>query len=114
MCPGDGKGMLIACDQIADPILSGVSGLTCAHIYFILLYRIPQYFCRPTGGVAGVILFFFLNLNPHKGKTLRQHVNEFDFLGLALLMGGAVCVLIGLNSSETSCVSDLRSKAFIY
>jgi hypothetical protein len=46
--------------------------------------------------------------------TLRQHVNEFDFLGLALLMAGAVCVLIGLNSSETSCVSGLRSKAFMY
>ena len=46
--------------------------------------------------------------------TLRQHVNEFDFLGLALLMAGSVCVLIGLNSSETSCVSDLRSNAFIH
>jgi EmrB/QacA subfamily drug resistance transporter len=56
----------------------------------------------PTGGVAGVILFYFLNLNPHKGMTLQQHLNEFDFLGLGLLIGGTVCVLIGLNSGETS------------
>jgi hypothetical protein len=34
--------------------------------------------------------------------TLRQHVNQFDFLGLGLLMSGVVCVLIGLNSGETS------------
>jgi hypothetical protein len=65
---------------------------------------------RPTGGVAGVILFYFLNLNPHKGMTLQQHSDEFDFAGLGLLIGGTVCVLIGLNSGETSCVSDQPSR----
>jgi len=40
--------------------------------------------------------------------TLQQHIKEFDFLGLALLMAGAVCVLIGLNSGETNCMSDPR------
>jgi hypothetical protein len=60
---------------------------------------------RPTGGIAGAILFFFLNLNPHKGLTLQQHMNEFDFLGLALLVAGAVCVLLGLTSGETNCGS---------
>ncbi|KAI9508296.1 MFS amino acid permease [Russula earlei] len=44
----------------------------------------------PTGGAAGAILFFFLNLNPHHGMTLQQHIREFDFIGLALLMAGAV------------------------
>lgn len=57
----------------------------------------------PTGGIAFAILFFFLNLNPHHGKTFRQHVAEFDFLGLALIVSGVVCILIGLNFSETSC-----------
>jgi hypothetical protein len=42
--------------------------------------------------------------------TIKQHINEFDFLGLALLMAGTVCVLIGLKSGETSCVSDRRTK----
>jgi hypothetical protein len=60
---------------------------------------------RPTGGIAGAILFFFLNLNPHKGMTLKQHMNEFDFLGLALLVAGAVCALLGLTSGETNCMS---------
>lgn len=57
----------------------------------------------PTGGVAFALLFFFLNLNPHHGKSLREHINEFDFLGLLLIIGGVVCLLIGFNFSETSC-----------
>lgn len=40
--------------------------------------------------------------------TLQQHIKEFDFLGLALLMAGSVCFLVGLDSGETSCMSDLR------
>ncbi|KAI9446080.1 MFS general substrate transporter [Lactarius indigo] len=56
----------------------------------------------PTGGVAGIILFFFLNLNPHQGMSLRQHLSQFDFLGLALLLSGVACVLIGLNKGGTS------------
>jgi MFS family permease len=56
----------------------------------------------PTGGVAATILFFFLNLNPHQGRSFREHVAEFDFLGLGLIVAGIVCLLIGFNSSETS------------
>ncbi|KAF8265942.1 MFS amino acid permease [Lactarius quietus] len=54
----------------------------------------------PTGGFAGIILFCFLNLNPHKGMSLQQHLSQFDFPGLALLMSGIVCVLIGLDSGN--------------
>lgn len=57
----------------------------------------------PTGGVAGAILFFFLNLNPHQGRTLQQHLQDFDFIGLGLIVGGIVCVLLGFSFSETSC-----------
>ena len=46
--------------------------------------------------------------------TLQQHVNDFDFAGLALLIGGTVCVLIGLNSSETSCMLDQRFKLLMF
>lgn len=62
-----------------------------------------QYFCRPTGGVAAAILFFFLNLNPHQGRTLKQHAQEFDFVGLLLFVAGIVMLLLGFNESETSC-----------
>ncbi|VDC06640.1 unnamed protein product [Peniophora sp. CBMAI 1063] len=55
----------------------------------------------PTGGVAFALLFFFLHLNPHQGRTLRQHVADFDFLGLFLLVAGVICLLIGFNSGET-------------
>ncbi|KAJ7211917.1 major facilitator superfamily domain-containing protein [Mycena haematopus] len=54
----------------------------------------------PTGGLAGLLLFFFLNLNPHHGKTFREHVREFDFLGLFLFIGGVVCLLLGFNQSQ--------------
>ncbi|KDQ61019.1 hypothetical protein JAAARDRAFT_32018 [Jaapia argillacea MUCL 33604] len=56
----------------------------------------------PTGGVAGAVLFFFLNLNPHHGKTFRQHVQEFDFIGLFLIVAGVIALLIGFNYGETS------------
>ncbi|CDO78114.1 hypothetical protein BN946_scf184611.g6 [Trametes cinnabarina] len=60
------------------------------------------YINLPFGGLAGGILFFFLNLHPHKGKPLRQHIREFDFLGLVLVVAGVVCVLIGFNNSGIS------------
>lgn len=58
---------------------------------------------RPTGGLAALILFIFLNLNPHKGRTLREHISEFDFGGLVLVIGGVICLLLGFNQSETAC-----------
>ena len=39
------------------------------------------------------------------GEGKQQRV-----LGLGMLIGGTVCVLIGLNSGETSCVSDQPSR----
>lgn len=56
----------------------------------------------PTGGAAVALLFFTLHLNPHHGKPFRQHVREFDFLGLFLLISGVICLLLGFNQSETS------------
>jgi hypothetical protein len=50
------------------------------------------------------MLFFFLNLNPHQqNKSFRQHVAEFDFFGLLLLVGGVVSLLCGFNFSENGC-----------
>ncbi|KAG2755028.1 MFS general substrate transporter [Suillus brevipes Sb2] len=56
----------------------------------------------PTGGLAGVLLFFFLNLNPHQGRPFRDHIREFDFAGLFAIVTGVVCLLLGFNSSETT------------
>ncbi|KAH9946136.1 MFS amino acid permease [Epithele typhae] len=57
---------------------------------------------RPTGGIGFLMLFFFLNLNPHHGKTWREHAQVFDFSGLFLIVVGVVLVLLGFNFSETS------------
>jgi hypothetical protein len=73
---------------------------------------------RPTGGLAGVLLFFFLNLNPHQGRPFRDHIREFDFAGLFAIVTGVVCLLLGFNSSETTCTFILllyrNRNLFIY
>ncbi|KAK7054751.1 hypothetical protein VNI00_003214 [Paramarasmius palmivorus] len=55
----------------------------------------------PTGGAAVILLFIFLNLNPVKQKSFNQHVQEFDFIGLWLIIVGVVCLLLGFSFSET-------------
>ncbi len=57
----------------------------------------------PTGGVAAAILFFNLHLNPHQGRTVKEHAQDFDFVGLFLVVTGVVLLLLGFNESETSC-----------
>ena len=40
-------------------------------------------------------------LNPVKQKTLQQHLAEFDFAGLLLIVAGVVLLLLGFNAGET-------------
>ncbi|KAG9008439.1 hypothetical protein FRB94_013263 [Tulasnella sp. JGI-2019a] len=60
------------------------------------------YINLPTGAFAAACLFF---LNPVQHKTLKEHIATFDFVGLLLIMGAVVCLLVGLQESETSWAS---------
>ena len=59
-----------------------------------------------------LLLVLFLNLNPTPKRSLKSHVDEFDFLGLFLIVSGVVAFLIGFHYSETSW-SDPRTIALL-
>ncbi|KAH8826585.1 MFS amino acid permease [Flagelloscypha sp. PMI_526] len=60
------------------------------------------YINLPIGGGAAILLFFFLKLNPRQGKPWREHVNDFDFVGFALMIPGVIILLLGFTESQTS------------
>ncbi|KAF5374240.1 hypothetical protein D9758_004724 [Tetrapyrgos nigripes] len=55
----------------------------------------------PTRGAAFFMLFF-LNVSTQETKPYNEHLREFDFVGLFLIVAGVVCLLIGFNYSEVS------------
>ena len=59
-----------------------------------------------------MLLVLFLNLNPTPKRSFKSSVNEFDFLGLFLIVSGVVALLIGFHYSETSW-SDPRTIALL-
>ena len=86
----------------------GVSLSICMFSYLLCTEYSLTEWDSPTGGVAAALLVFFLNLNPLQERSLKQHLNEFDFLGLFLIVSGVAILLVGFNQSETSC-EDLWS-----
>ncbi|KAI6028874.1 major facilitator superfamily domain-containing protein [Pisolithus orientalis] len=66
----------------------------------------------PTGGVSAVILFIFLNLNPHQSRPIHEQIAELDFVGLFSFVGGVVCLLLGFQFSQTSW-SDAKTIALL-
>ncbi|KAL7410402.1 major facilitator superfamily domain-containing protein [Mrakia frigida] len=60
----------------------------------------------PIGAVAAALLFFFLNLNPHRAMTFHDFLRKFDFIGIFLLTSGAACLLAGFSVASDSSWSD--------
>ncbi|EST04691.1 Major facilitator superfamily [Kalmanozyma brasiliensis GHG001] len=55
----------------------------------------------PLGGIALVIVFFSLNLNPRPKLTFREACGEFDFIGLFMVIVSVILILLGFNYAET-------------
>jgi len=75
----------------------------CFFINLCVLCTLLVYHCltdwgSPTGGVADVIRFFLINLNPHRERSLMEYLQDFDFIGLFLFVSGIV--LFWLNTVE--------------
>lgn len=52
----------------------------------------------PTGGAATALLYFFLNVTPHDRSTdVWTRIKHIDWLGNTLLVGGVICLCLGLN-----------------
>jgi len=43
----------------------------------------------PIGGLAALMLFYGLDVPKKQGNTLKEHIREFDLMGLTLIGGGS-------------------------
>lgn len=89
------RQLLTRCPEQVGPLLGGVLTSKAS-------WRWCFWLNLPVASIALVLLFFFLNLNPHTPPKFAYLLSTFDFLGLFLLVAGLVVLLVGFTSGETS------------
>ncbi|KAJ1837114.1 hypothetical protein LPJ70_005978, partial [Coemansia sp. RSA 2708] len=79
-----------AASSVLGPVLGGVFTQASGG------WRWVFYFSLPVGGVAGVFIAAFLRL-PRPRGSFAEKLARIDFVGMAVLVGGAVMVLLALS-----------------
>ncbi|KAJ9112554.1 hypothetical protein QFC19_000571 [Naganishia cerealis] len=67
----------------------------------------------PTAGIALAALYFSLNLNPTRKNTWATLARTFDFLGLALIMSGCACLVVGFSFASDHGWGDKATVALL-
>ncbi|KAJ2658577.1 hypothetical protein IW148_004622 [Coemansia sp. RSA 1199] len=79
-----------AASSVLGPVLGGVFTQSSGG------WRWVFYFSLPVGGVAGIFIVMFLRL-PRPQGSFTQKLKRVDFLGMLILVGGAVMLLLALS-----------------
>jgi hypothetical protein len=78
--------------RAAAPVLGGVLTVraTWRWCFYVNLSLV--------GVIAAVILFFMQNFTPYTSeRSIRQIFAKLDYYGIALIVSGSICLLLGLN-----------------